>query len=742
MKIIADYNKLTIKKSMIKTFSVFLVGIVLLVTFIASAIIYVSLFNRDYSRLEKKADLLIKSLDDILEIPLWNFDSLTVEKIGRSYVQDDAISLLRIRDADGTLYFDLDRGSGELRIVKEGIIQHKGQHIGSTEIALSTEALKRQNRSMLFSTLQIIIVIIIILIVFSGIFLRKSLKFLFLQIDEIAEAIVSDSYDEKLYRIPFREFQPLIDTLLDIREKLRVKISEIKEAEEKYRSIFNNAVEGIFQTSSDGKFLNLNPALALMLGYDSPEEVMSSVSDIKQQLYVNPGSRDKFMNLLLRDGRVEGYEIELYTKQGTTRWISLHSRTSLDDEGNISLIEGTAQDITVQKEQEEENRQLEQKLFQSQKMESIGRLAGGVAHDFNNMLSIIIGYSDMLLASLPEEEKAHGRVLQINKAARRSADLTRQLLTFARKQIVSPVTLNLNETISGMLEMLQRLLTENISLEMIQDKDLVAVEMDPAQIDQIMVNLCINAGHAIEGNGRIIIETKNIYLDEDYMKKYPDHMPGHYAMISVTDTGSGMEKEIVDKIFEPFFTTKGPGHGTGLGLATVYGIIQQNGGIISVYSEPGQGSCFKIYLPAVEGAVILDSDDSVEIEPISGDHTVLLVEDEEMLLQLENDILESFGFTVIKTASPLEAVKLAEAHRGKIEILVSDLVMPDLNGRELLEQIRAIVPDIICLLMSGYTDRYLDDDRAEKKEYAFIQKPFTKKALYLKMRDLLQSLEK
>ena len=380
---------------------------------------------------------------------------------------------------------------------------------------------------------------------------------------------------------------------------------------------------------------------------------------------------------------------------------------------------------------------LEAQLRQSQKMEAVGRLAGGVAHDFNNMLAVIVGHADMALEQTAPDDPLHAELQAIQKAAQRSADLTGQLLAFARKQTIAPQVLDLNDTIAGMLKMLGRLIGENIDLLWKPAATLWPVNMDPTQIDQVMANLVVNARDAIVGVGKITIETAKVTFDEGYCEIHAGFSPGAYALLAVSDNGCGMDKEIMARLFDPFFTTKPPGQGTGLGLATVYGIVKQNRGLINVYSEPGRGTIFKIYLPRYESDQISARRVPAPTVVPTGTETVLLVEDEEALLELGKILLGQLGYTVLGAGSPGQAIQLAETYEGVIHLLLTDVIMPDMSGRDLWQRLGALRPDLKCLFMSGYTANVIAHHGVLDPDVHFLQKPFSKTVLANKLREVL-----
>ncbi|MFP4038024.1 MAG: ATP-binding protein, partial [Desulfobacteraceae bacterium] len=380
----------------------------------------------------------------------------------------------------------------------------------------------------------------------------------------------------------------------------------------------------------------------------------------------------------------------------------------------------------------------EAQLRHSQKLEAVGRLAGGVAHDFNNMLNVILGYADLALTRTAPGERLHRDIQEIHLAAERSAQLTKQLLAFSRKQIIDPKVIDLNHEISRQLNLFRRIMGEDVEIIFSPAEDLWPVKMDPSQIDQILANLSTNARDALPGAGSVTIETSNVTLDNEYKKLHPYAEPGDYVLFSFSDSGSGMDPELLDHIFEPFFTTKSQEKGTGLGLATVYGIVKQNKGLIHVYSEPGKGSTFNIYLPRFQGEKLSPETKHKE-RPMKGNETILVVEDEDQVLDLSRKILERYDYTVLTASRPDEALELVRNHPDPIHLLLTDVIMPVMSGKELKEKIQEIIPDIRVLYMSGYTARVITQQGTMEEGVEFIQKPFSVNDLANKVRTILSS---
>ena len=430
-------------------------------------------------------------------------------------------------------------------------------------------------------------------------------------------------------------------------------------------------------------------------------------------------------------------ELEFNCKDGTTLWTECTFSLIRDESGNPLYFLCEARDINERRQAEAEKAKLEAQLQQAQKMESVGRLAGGVAHDFNNMLGVILGYTEIIINQLGPGHSLNRHLIQIRNAASRSAALTQQLLAFARKQTVAPKVLDLNETVENMLKMLQRLIGEDIELKWQPKADLWSVKVDPSQIDQIMANLCVNARDAISDVGKITIETENSTFENEYCESHPGFVQGEYLRISVSDNGCGMEKETLGKMFEPFFTTKEAGKGTGLGLATVYGIVKQNNGFINVYSEPDHGTTFSVYLPRHAGSDGQKYLEGPVIPAARGHETILLVEDEPAILEMVTTMLEGQGYTVRAAVTPGEAIRLARENAGEIHLLMTDVVMPEMNGRELAKTLLSLYPDIKRLFMSGYTANVIAHHGVLDEGVYFIQKPFSIKELSAKVREAL-----
>lgn len=424
---------------------------------------------------------------------------------------------------------------------------------------------------------------------------------------------------------------------------------------------------------------------------------------------------------------------ETYYAEWSRHFIISVSSPSLNEFVTITT------DITERKRTEEEHEKLQSQLLQAQKLQSVGRLAGGVAHDYNNMLCAILGYAEMAKAMIPPNEPVYKNILGIIKAARHSADITNQLLAFARKQTIQPRELDLNPLITDLMKMLNHLITENIKLYWLPYDSLWKIHSDPSQINQILVNLVVNARDAIADAGFITVETGNFVFDDNFCEQHTDSVPGDYVMLAVSDNGCGMDKETLDQVFEPFFTTKGVGEGTGLGLASVYGIVQQNRGYISVYSERGQGTTFKVFLPRFAGDQRDRTSGLHDASIQSGHEMILLVEDEPMVLEMTEAMVTRLGYSALTANTPAKAIRLAQERASEIDLLMTDVIMPDMDGYELAKTITSYCPRAKVLFMSGYTADVISSRGILSKREHFITKPFTLKILADKIRESLNS---
>jgi PAS domain S-box-containing protein len=509
-------------------------------------------------------------------------------------------------------------------------------------------------------------------------------------------------------------------------------ITARKQQELEYKQLIDGMSDAAYVVDHDAKFLAVNETASRTLGYSRAELLKMGPADIDSRY-----STDEIMKLIKDGYRDERFVVETQHKAKDGRIMPVEvSASRITYRGQIALL-CIARDISERRIAEIEQKKLQAQIIQAQKMESVGRLAGGVAHDYNNILSVILGYTELALEKTTSEDPLHEDLKQIFAAASRSRDITRQLLAFARQETIAPEVLDLNSAVEGILKILRRLIGEDINLAWLPGNNLWPVLMDPTQIDQMLANLCVNARDAISGVGKITIETETVTLDSAFCDSHPGSFPGDYVMFSVADDGGGMDANTLENLFEPFFTTKNVGQGTGLGLATVYGIVKQNNGYIDVSSQPGHGSIFRIYLPR-HFAVIAESGKQAEEKAQGGKgETLLLVEDDVAILKLAEKILADRNYKVLSAHTPSEALKIAAAQSNWIDLLITDVVMPQMSGRELSDQIKKIRPGLRCLYMSGYTADVIARRGVLEKDIHYIQKPFSVVDFLAKIRAVL-----
>jgi PAS domain S-box-containing protein len=527
-------------------------------------------------------------------------------------------------------------------------------------------------------------------------------------------------------RKPF-EMTHLLATVEKARQK-RELVRALRESEERFRATFEQAAVGIAHNAMDGRWLRVNQRCCDILGYTREELLASTFLDIthKDDLALE---HEQIRRFLAGEIRTLSREKRFVHKNGSDVWVDMTVSVAQGPVEGSDYFIAVLQDITARK-------QLEQELLHAQRMEGVGQLAGGIAHDFNNLLTVISGRSQLALDRIAPGDPLRRDFDLIHKTSARAAALTRQLLAFSRKQVLQPKVVDLNELVGHSTSLLKRLIGENIELVFVPRADVGRVRVDPGQLEQVIVNLAVNARDAMPEGGRLTVETANVALPAEYAALRVDVDPGYYVMLAVSDTGVGMDRAVQARIFEPFFTTKGPGHGTGLGLATVYGIVKQSGGHIRVYSEPGRGTAFKIYLPRTDAPPEPASAAAPSALP-RGTETVLLVEDEKEVRGLAREVLEGLGYTVLEAAVPGDASLIAERHVGLIELLLTDVVMPGMSGRALASRVAAERPETKVLFMSGYTDDAIVRHGVLEPGTSFLEKPFTPQALAMKVREAL-----
>lgn len=544
-------------------------------------------------------------------------------------------------------------------------------------------------------------------------------------VDCIKQGITDYVLKEQITRLPIAILRARDERHL--REAEAHAIEALRESEARYRGLVDNATYGMYGVAPGGRFLYANPALALMLGYDSPADLLHIEN--AEKVFHDPSVSARIEEECRSKPLVEA-TTEWVRKDGKTITVRLSGRPAQSSGKSARWLEMIAEDVT-------ERLALEKHLLQAQKFEAIGQLAGGIAHDFNNMIGAVLGWADIGLDETEESSRLHRHFEKIRHQAQRAAALTRQLLAFARRQILEPRNIDLNQSVTETLSLLEKVIGGNIEMKMRLASNLAVVRADPTQIEQVLMNLCINARDAMPGGGAIHIETSNAQFDEEYCAAQPFARPGSYSLLSVSDTGTGMDAATLDRIFEPFFTTKETGKGTGLGLATVYGIVRQHGGFVHVYSEPGHGSTFRVYLPV--GSQPADSPELAEDPgPIrGGSEFVLVAEDHEGLRELARETLVNLGYHVLVACDGEQAVREFENHSSEVDLLLIDVVLPKMSGPEVYTRIFRSAPRIPVIFATGYSADLALPDQLRRDGLSVLQKPYSPRDLARRVRDVL-----
>ncbi len=630
--------------------------------------------------------------------------------------------------------------SNELILVR--VIEFQGKRIGVVQI--DSDLGEVRDRLVRYGGIVAVVLVMSLMaaLVFSTIFQRTTAR----PIAQLAETARIVSREKKYsVRAPSPETQDEISALIDAFNEmleqiqgrdtaLESAIGALRQSEERYRLVSEISSDYVYslKVNPDGTLVCewITDPFTRITGY-TPEEI--NARGWRSLYHAGETALTGQHYQALLTGHADTMEVRVVAKNQRVRWIRIYDRP-IGAAGKIERIYGAAQDITIQ-------RQLEEQLLQTGKMEAIGQLAGGVAHDFNNLLTVIRGYGDLLQKQPDLTEASREHIAEILEAARRASELTRQLLAFGRGQVLQLRNVNLNRVVEGIESLLRRLIGEDLELKVVRAPELGLVKADPGQVEQVVMNLVVNARDAMTTGGRLTIETANADLAEDETGQHGIVVAGHYVMLSVSDTGAGMDQETVARAFEPFFTTKEPGQGTGLGLAMVYGIIKQSGGDIRVFTEPGQGTTFKIYFPRLESG----EETARESAPFSlrpggtGTETILVLEDEMALRALVRQVLVRRGYTVLDTGDPAEAIAICE-HRGDtIDLLITDVIMPGMSGPQVVERVSRLHPEIRILYTSGYTAKALID-HGVGQPFSFFAKPFSPEALASKVREVLDAL--
>jgi PAS domain S-box-containing protein len=579
-------------------------------------------------------------------------------------------------------------------------------------------------------------ILITIMVGMLGIILTWRITRPIRQMTRVAEKIIGGDLNQVVDEISRDEIGVLARTFNLMTGKINQSMENLRKSEEKYRGIFENALEGLFQISVKGRFVGVNPAMAHILGYDSPEDLIEGMTDITNQVYVHPKDGDE-LNAIISDQKdISGFELQVYRKDRVKIWLSINARMVHDDEGNPAYIEGFVTDISRRKNAEEEKLQLESRLTQAQKMESIGTLAGGIAHDFNNILSAIIGFSELAMMDIEHNEKVLKALKQVHKAGIRAKELVKQILTFSRMTETEYSPIALKYIINDSLKMLRSVIPSTIEIKSHLSVDGLVMS-DATQIHQIMMNLCTNAVHAMGENGGLIeVRLQDVSIDHIEDSKELDLAPGPYVLISIRDTGAGIPPDVMDRIFEPYFTTKEPGRGTGLGLSVIHGIVKSHKGAIKCKSVLQKGTTFDVYLPRIEtDQTNMDTPEKTTFP--TGHERILFVDDEKELANLAVDILGRMGFHVVAKTSSTEALSLFCENPDGFDLVITDMTMPVMTGDRMAAEMILIRHDIPIILCTGYHENFSEHKARTIGIKEFIMKPLDIRTLAETIRKVL-----
>ncbi|WP_224983806.1 ATP-binding protein [Geomonas agri] len=727
------------------------VATVILTIFAASAIMIFR--DREMGKLRQGVQTDAEQLAPAIASALWNFDNAQLDKVLDGGMKNGNLSGIVVHA--GPVLAARSRGEHwetvtlppvqkDTDIVLQEQVYYGDAPVGTMTISATTAFLEKELRSAtLYFAASIVLLDLVLVLGLYWILKRIVLNPLrLLQAYAVEVSGAGPASSTSLSGLTFEGEMEVLRTsmarmvsMLDGRyRELQQEARRYSESEKRFRTVIDTLPDLLWLKDADGVYLSCNKMFERYFG--APERDIVGKTDYD---FVDRKTADFFRSYDRRAIEAGGHSRNdewLDLADGERLLVDVIKTPMYDMEGRLVGVLGVGHDVTERRRAEEEKDRLEGQLHQAQKMESVGRLAGGVAHDFNNMLTVILGHAEMALMKLPPTHEVYGNLEQIRNAGNRSANLTKQLLGFARKQTIAPRALDLNDAIAGTLKMLQRLISEEVHLAWHPAPQLWHIKMDPSQLDQILANLCVNARDAIGGVGIITIETANRTVAAGYAGTHVDAVPGEYVVLSVSDDGSGMDKETVSHIFEPFFTTKAVGEGTGLGLSTVYGIVRQNNGFINVYSEPGKGSTFSIFLPR-DLEQEETRQEAVRQEVRGGDETILLVEDEPAILALADSMLKGLGYRVLDASSPAAALALAEEHRGRLQLLITDVVMPEMNGRDLSEKMKSRCPALKVVFVSGYTAEVIAERGVLDPGINFLQKPFSLAELAGKVREVL-----
>ncbi len=717
--------------------------------------------NRELSLLQDNLEITTKQLASDLALPVWNFDEAVINKDLEGIFHDhdiygvvaktNHVVKIRLRDDKWGISSAEKEFSGDGLLVKEQEIASSNKSLGSVKVFASPKFIQEDLKRTLFFIISIILMVDLILVLsISFLFWRIILNPLRV-IERYADSFITGKEEvlakSDIFRGELESLRSSIQSMVGLLASRYIELQEetrrFKESEEQYRMLVENINAGVFQSTLTGTFLKMNHMVAHIAGYDNVDELMSKPASC---LYADPDDRRRLIETLMQQGEIRNMELLCMKKDGTQIWISMNAVIQKDTDGGQDKILGVVNDISERKKAENEKAKLEEQLHQAQKMESVGRLAGGVAHDLNNLLSPIIGYSELLGEEIIKGDDIKEAAREINKAGLRARDVVRQLLAFSRKQVLEMKIIDLNAVLIDFKKLLRRIIRENIIIDLIPCQGLPPIRGDVGQLEQIIMNIAVNAQDAMPEGGVLRIETAvtdqpAADLNRTGLDTRDTAMPGKYVLISFSDTGLGIDKNTQDHLFEPFFTTKEKGKGTGLGLATVYGIVRQHGGSIRVDSKQGKGTTFEIYFPVDGDSIGIDKAEPQSTpKNLDGTETILLVEDNDGVRCMTEGMLKLKGYKVLSAENGDAALSALRQHNGPLNLLLTDVVMPGMSGKELFDRITANRPDVKVLYMSGYTDDVIAHHGVLDENVSFLQKPFSVEGLTQKVREVISGI--
>lgn len=718
------------------TFS--LVASIALVAFFGLAMTYFLLTWKGEKELSRLGDEQLSFLTGSVKVPLWNFDQDSIAVIARTFAQNAVVEHVSVQDGQGRVLVKFERERGQLgHIDKKGDIYYEGVLIGSVDLRLTKSLYLKALREMLLWSGMGVFSLLLFLILLTRLLIKGYLRRPLQGLSAIAQSYGTGEYETTGGRMPYEEFQEFERVLGRMGQEIKLQVMQIRDAEKRYRHIFENAMEGIFQSSGDGgRLLSINPALARMLAYDSPEEMMSQENSRAMDFYADSRRREDLLNRLRKDGYANDFEVQLVRRDKQIIWVSFDARAVFDQNGELQLVEGFIRDITQRKQVEAEKKQLESQLRHSQKMEAIGTLSGGVAHEFNNMLGIILGNVELALDDIPKDNPASDFLSEIRKASLRGTEIVQQLLRFSRQKDQPLKALDLGPLIKEALGFLRVSIPTVIEFEVKMPEQCWPIVGDPTQIHQVMINLCTNSAHAMEGEGgtltvsleNIAFETSEVFFDQELP-------PGRYVALKISDTGCGIDPGCLDRIFEPFFSTKDVGQGTGMGMAVVHGIMKGHHGGVRVSSQEGVGTTVECCFPSNSEGVAA----TLELAPSvkGGNESILCVDDEESIGRITQKQLERLGYRVEMETQPLEALEMIEKDPQRFDLVITDLIMPKLRGDRLLMRLKTINPRIKMILCSGFSEGIDTEKALQLQADAFLRKPVSRDELGQVVRRIL-----